>query len=80
VLYAFGAGALFAALGVVLVAPTVANVANAVYIEVHGELAPKLELVTLAITSIVGGLTFVLLDEVFSNRGSELRKLFKRIK
>jgi len=80
VLYSFGAGALLTALAVVLIAPTVASVKDPAYLALHGRAQATTHLIVLAFLSLVGGLTFILLDEVFSNRSSELRKLIKQMK
>jgi hypothetical protein len=40
----------------------------------------KLEVIVLAVSSIVGGGVFVLLEELLSNRGAGIKKWLKSIK
>ncbi|MEW6409732.1 MAG: cyclic nucleotide-binding domain-containing protein [Nitrospirota bacterium] len=76
-LTAFGAGALLAALSVELVAPTALAVmgqgASGSNVEVHGGSA-LVALFALLVGSIVGGILFIVLDQLLNAKGGYLRK------
>jgi CRP-like cAMP-binding protein len=73
-LTAFGAGALLAALSIELVAPTVmAAVGHGVTITEAGR-DPQTELVYLLLGCVVGGILFVILDQLVNAHGGYLRK------
>jgi CRP-like cAMP-binding protein len=69
---AFGAGALLAALSVELVAPTAMAVVSATDHGHHGD--PATALVAMLAGAIVGGILFVVLDQIVSANGGYLRK------
>ncbi len=72
ILAAFGAGALIAALSVELVAPTVSALHHAPDSSHHGDL--RRSFVALLIGLALGGVTFVVLDQLVNARGGFLRK------
>lgn len=73
-LAAFGAGALFAALAVELVAPTVMAVTLSGHLETHSLDSPISAFVALIIGLIVGCVSFVVLDQIVNAHGGFLRK------
>lgn len=73
-LAAFGAGALFAALAVELVAPTVNAVSAKEQSGAHGSESALSAFVALVIGSIVGCVSFVVLDQFVNAHGGFLRK------
>ncbi len=71
-LAAFGSGALIAALSVELVAPTVMAISSTENIDGHGN--PVLDFYGLITGAILGGILFVLLDQLVNAGGGFLRK------
>jgi CRP-like cAMP-binding protein len=72
-LAAFGAGALLAALSVELVAPTMLEVTHSGG-EIAGDISPFAKPVALIIGGILGGIVFVMLDQIIVAHGGYLRK------
>jgi zinc transporter ZupT len=72
ILAAFGAGALIAALSVELVAPTMAALVSKGGDPNHGD--PHLSFYALIVGAILGGIFFVVLDQVVNAHGGFLRK------
>lgn len=72
ILAAFGAGALIAALSVELVAPTVAALDHQAPASPHG--APLTNFFALVVGAVLGGILFVVLDQVVNAHGGFLRK------
>jgi len=67
----FGAGALFSALALELVSPTVAGLALS---EGHERAEAMEHFIILLVALVVGGLIFVTIDQIISNHGGYLRK------
>lgn len=72
ILAAFGAGALIAALSVELVAPTVAALEKESVASHHGD--PHANFFALVVGAILGGVLFVVLDQIVNAHGGFLRK------
>jgi CRP-like cAMP-binding protein len=72
ILAAFGAGALIAALTVDLVAPTVQAISQQARAGHHGN--PYQNFVSLIIGAILGGILFIVLDQIVNAHGGFLRK------
>lgn len=72
ILAAFGAGALIAALSVELVAPTVAALEHQAAASQHGE--PLANFYALVVGAILGGILFVVLDQLVNAHGGFLRR------
>ena len=72
ILAAFGAGALIAALSVELVAPTVFALHEETGTPHHGE--PFTHFFALLIGALLGGILFVILDQLVNAHGGFLRK------
>ena len=72
ILAAFGAGALIAALSVDLVAPTVEAISREGSPGHHGD--PHLNFYVLIVGAILGGMLFIVLDQVVNAHGGFLRK------
>jgi len=72
ILAAFGAGALIAALSVDLVAPTVEAISLEGRRSHHGD--PHLNFFALIVGALLGGIIFIVLDQVVNARGGFLRK------
>jgi CRP-like cAMP-binding protein len=71
-LAAFGAGALIAALSVELVAPTLSALGQDTASSPHGD--PHLGFYALVTGAVLGGVVFVILDQLVSTRGGFLRR------
>ena len=69
---AFGGGALLAALGIELVAPTAMDLVGASTADAKDEAAQHL--VNLLLGAAGGGIVFVVLDEIINSKGGFLRK------
>lgn len=75
-LTAFGAGALLAALSVELIAPTVMEIVTHKHDEIAGAKSHAIyTMASLLIGCILGGVLFVICDELLNNRGAFLRKV-----
>jgi CRP-like cAMP-binding protein len=72
IMAAFGAGALIAALSVELVAPTVAALEKEAVAAHHGD--PKTNFLALVVGATLGGILFIVLDQVVNAHGGFLRK------